>query len=703
MNSDQLSLKQAFSNWWKATTELIKSLLRAIPRRPILANPTLLFSLSVIVYLLVRVIGLSDFPIYFFTDEAVQTIIAADLVRDEFFGSDGVFLPTYFENAFLYNLSLSVYAQVLPLLLFGKSVFITRLTSVIIGMTGAIAVTLTLKRAYKLDHWWAGVLVFSAIPAWFLHSRTAFETAIFVAFMAWTLYFYLRYRQDNPRFLYASIAFGGLSFYSYRGGQLILIGFAAVVFVLDFRYHIKHRRTLLGGLLLALLFSVPYIRFQLVHRDETYFHLRMLDTFLLYDIPVQEKIARFFKNYLSGIDPRFWLEPGGRELVRHYMKGHGHISPIMAPFIIIGLGLSLINLEKPQHRTTLALALVAPLGAALAGVGITRVLVFIVPAALFATVGISAVASRISSEDPSRMYSGLIFAVLVFFNSFMLWDALTNGPTWFQDYGLNGMQYGARQVFGLTEELMKEDPERTIIVSPIWANGTDILMRFFIPDGSTAYMGNADGFLERERELNDEIVFVLTAEEYQRLKADPKVADIQVLDTIELPNGRTGFYVTTFSYSDQAKSIFAEEEHERSRPRTGTVEWKGQTIAISYPYLDMGDLSQIFDGDDFTLARTHSANPAVFSFTFEEPIALEAIRLTTGSMEMQLTVNLYQKGSSDPLKYEQTYLNLPDDPTVTLEFDEIVDDVLKLQIEILSLIPGDPFKIHIRELEWITP
>ena len=694
LDPEPSDMQTALSQWVKSTRVLLRMAFHPGSLHYVL------FGLSLITYLVIRLIGLREFPIYFFTDEAVQTVLAADLVRDGFHGYDGVFLPTYFENAWLFNLSLSVYAQVIPYILFGKSVFVTRATSVLIGMAGAAAVALILRDSFRSKHWWAGVLVFSAIPAWFLHSRTAFETVIFVALMAWMLYFYLRYRQDQPRFLYAAVLSGGLAFYSYRGGQLALIGFAVALFLIDIRYHFKHRRTVLGGLLLALIFTLPYLRFQLVHRDETYFHLRMLDTYWLYDLPLRAKLTRFVEIYLGGLDPRFWFAPEGRELNRHIMKGHGHISPLMAPFLVIGFGLSLLNLDKPHYRTTLALALFSPLGAALVGIGITRVLIFVLPVALLTTVGISALLTRLSKAHLERSIAWLTFSVLVFFNSYMLWDALTNGPTWFQDYGLGGMQYGARQVFHTAEEIMEEDPEHTVYISSTWSNGTDILMRFFIPDGSPAYIGNADGFLDQQMELNKDMIFILTAEEFQQLSASPKVTDIEILDSINLPNDRTGFYVTTFAYSNQAGRIFAEEQEERTIPRQGTTEWEGQTIKVSYPYLDMGGLHHIFDDDQFTLARVHSANPAMFTLTFEEPTSLSGISLITGSMDMQVSVDIQTESTPDPLHFEETYKDLPDDPTVTLSFEESIDGILEMRIEILSLIPGDPFKIHIRELNW---
>jgi len=51
-----------------------------------------------LVYLAVRLIGLATFPIYFFTDEAVQTVMAEDFVRDGLRNYNGELLPTYFNK-----------------------------------------------------------------------------------------------------------------------------------------------------------------------------------------------------------------------------------------------------------------------------------------------------------------------------------------------------------------------------------------------------------------------------------------------------------------------------------------------------------------------------------------------------------------------------------------------------------------------------
>ena len=151
--------------------------------------PGVLLALSLGVYLLVRLIGLADWPIYFFTDEAVQTVMAADFIKADLHNYDNEWMPTFFSNGPSFNLSsVSVYVQVLPYLLFGKSVYVTRLVSMLISALGALFVALSLKHGFNSTRPWLGILLLSSAPAWFLHSRTAFETVEMSAFFAGFLY-----------------------------------------------------------------------------------------------------------------------------------------------------------------------------------------------------------------------------------------------------------------------------------------------------------------------------------------------------------------------------------------------------------------------------------------------------------------------------------------------------------------------------------
>jgi len=182
-----------------------------------------LFGLSLLTYLSTRLIGLVNFPIYFFTDEAIQTVLASDFVRDHFHNYDGDFFPTFFVNGGQYNLGTSVYLQIIPYLLLGKSVWVTRGIAVLATLMAAISVSLALRSIFKVRYWWAGTLVLSVIPAWFLHSRTAFETGLMVSLYAVFLFFYLLYRNRSPRYLYAALVFGALVIYTYSPGQMVML------------------------------------------------------------------------------------------------------------------------------------------------------------------------------------------------------------------------------------------------------------------------------------------------------------------------------------------------------------------------------------------------------------------------------------------------------------------------------------------------
>jgi hypothetical protein len=86
------------------------------------------------------------------------------------------------------------------------------------------------------------------------------------------------------------------------------------------------------------------------------------------------------------------------------------------------------------------------------------VLVFVIPAVLLIALGLEMALGWLEklilntgkALNAAVVYKTLAVAlavVLCWANLAMLRDALVNGPTWFQDYGLGGMQYGARQLF----------------------------------------------------------------------------------------------------------------------------------------------------------------------------------------------------------------------------------------------------------------
>jgi hypothetical protein len=657
-----------------------------------------LFAASIVIYGLVRFLGLAEFPIYFFTDEAVQTVLASDLIRDGFKDHTGTLLPTFFENSSLYNLSVTVYMQVLPTLLFERSVFLTRSVSVVTTIFGAIGLALILKEIFHLRTWWPGILLLSMAPVWFLHSRTAFETVTMVSLYLWFLYFYMRYRTRDPSYLYVSLLFGGLTFYSYSPGQLIMVGSGLLLLISDAAYHWHHRRTAARGAALIVLMALPYLRFQLSHPGETYFHLRMLDSYWTHSVSFTEKAQTFLSNYALSLSPAYWYFPNGRDLIRHRMDGLGHILWITLPFALGGLWLSLRRWREARHRTVLVSLFVAPLGTSIVGIGVTRVLVFLVPATIYTALGLEWLLQRLRRKLPESPTDLAAFALLASINLFLLRAALVDGPTWFEDYGLYGMQYGARQVFTEVRQHVEANPEDEVLVSPTWTNGANVLALFFLPEAKSVELKNIDAYMDSQLELDEDALFVMTPDEYEKAVNSPKFTDPRVEKVLPYPNGEPGFYFARLHYVEEVERIFREEAEERRKLVVEEATIDGQRVTVEHTPFDLGTINDVFDQDAFTLARTHEINPARVNLVLPAPRVVNAIVITTGSMDIELEVRAYREADAEPVLYQATWSDLPPDPTVQLNLDRGPEYITRLELVIEHMEALDQTSIHLREI-----
>ena len=664
---------------------------------------TTLFGLSLLVYLSTRLIGLLDFPIYFFTDEAAQTVLAADLVRDNFRNEDKTFLPTYFKNGGQYNLSVSVYAQVLPYLLLGKSAFVTRLVSVLITLIAVLSVGLMLRDIFKIPYWWSGVLLLSVAPAWFLHSRTAFETAIFVSLYAATLYAYLLYRYRSPKYLYLTLVFAALAFYTYSPGQVVIAVTGVLLLFSDIRYHWENKKFVLRGLGLVVLLALPYIRFRITHPDAPTDHLRRLGSYWIQSFPFQEKFKHFWSEYIYGLSPGYWFIPNNRDLPRHMMKDYGHLLRATLPFAAVGLVLAIKKIRSSAYRTLLIALVAAPAGAALAEIGVTRALVFVIPATLLITIGLSKVFTWLEKLKLSRQALSIgLFVLLIGVNFGMLRDSLVNGLTWYSDYGLGGMQYGASSVFSKVQDTLKSSPGTEIVLSPSWANGTDMLARFFLSDPLPIDLGSIDGYLFQRLALDDNTLFIITPDEYEQAVSSGKFSMVRVEDTLAYPNGRTGFYFARLRYSDDINEIMAAERESRRQLIMAEVIIDGQAVQVQYPHMDMGEIEHIFDGDIYTLIRTLEANPLVLKLNFPEPRQMNGLTARVGGTPTRLTVRAYQKtanGDSEPVEFNDWAGDWPEPREMSIDFDAQVP-IDYLEIEVENSRDQEPAHVHLWEV-WL--
>ncbi len=652
------------------------------------------------IYAVTRLVALDAFPIYFFTDEAVQTVLASDFLRDHLHNYDHEFMPAFFENGAQYNLGLSVYLQVLPYLLLGKSIWITRGAAALTTLAAAFALAGIAKRALNLRFPWLAVLMLSITPAWFLHSRTAFETSLAVTCYAVFLYFYIEYRCRDPRYLYGAIVMAGLTFYSYASARLVIAVTALLLVVIDARYHWQQRKMLPLALGLVVLMALPFLRFLVNHPLETTWQMRLLGSYWISnDYSLMEKIGIYAGKYLKGLDPLYWYLPHDQDLPRHTMLGYGHLGKTMFPLGLLGVGLAVARFRQPAYRVLLVAVLAAPSGAAMVDLGITRALTMVIPMALLTAAAVSWLVEWLLARyrNLSPVVVGVpLFLLLAVWNFWMLGDALKNGPTWYNDYGLSGMQYGARQLFGEVKEYIQANPGVKLIVSPSWANGTDVIARFFFGDVPPFQMGNADGYYTEIKELDDQTVFVLTKEEYEAIPRN-KFEEVKVEKVLSLPDSRPGFYFLRLRYAPNIQEIMAAEVAARLKPVEGSILLDGLDVQVTYSRLDMATLAEVFDGKEGTLVRTDKINPFQLHLTFPDPRRVQQVRVMVGGVPTRVTVRAWEDQVAQPITISQDLEQEPNPRYAVLDFGRELR-ATEMQIEVLSVMDGPEAHVHVWEV-----
>jgi uncharacterized membrane protein len=592
--------------------------------------------------------------------------------------------------------------QVLPFLLFGKSVWVTRAVVALASLLAVFWMTGILRDIFRNPYWWSVPFLLAAIPLWFLYTRTAFEYAYLAIFYSGFIYYYLLYREGQPKYLYAALVCGALAFYSYSPGQIVMAVSGVLLFFSDLRCHLQNRRTAFTGLGVIALLALPLVRFVAGNPGDYTQRLIMYNSYLETNLTTLGKISRYLVNYLSGLNPFYWFFPNNHDLIRHRMAGYGFFPWLMLPFVLWGLYTLIRGFRESRNRVILAGLLAAPAGAALIDLTVHREISIILPLAVSALIGFNAAVAYFSRRRPLNP-AIISYALVVSLSAgslFMLVDALKNGKTWFHDYGLDGLQWGASQVFSAAEKYSIQHPDLTLAISPNWTFQADKLMRFFLPNQRTVIIGTADRFMDNYDDTINQFRFVLIPGDYQKARESGKFLEPVVEQVISFPDGNPGFYFVSLMYRDNAGELFRQDAIKHAMLETGRANILGVDIPVYHTRLDMGPIETIFDGDLDSVTRTSAVNPFVVEFAVPAGHPLRGLSFRLGSEEVKVTVTVDPADGSSPQIFTCEAGGSQGIKDVRVEFGKLID-AKKLKFEVLDVASAARSFVHIWEVQFL--
>jgi hypothetical protein len=241
-----------------------------------------------------------------------------------------------------------------------------------------------------------------------------------------------------------------------------------------------------------------------------------------------------------------------------------------------------------------------------------------------------------------------------------------------------------------------------VIFSPDWANGGDVLARFFLDDFLSIQVGSVRGHITEKLPLDDRTLFIMTPQEYDIVMQSEKLTDVDVERIVPYPDGNPGFYFVHLRYVDNVDEIFAEEKTARQALRETTVSIDGQEVKLRHSYLDSDlqdqSMALVFDNDSFTVAKTLESNPFILEMTFPEPRMLSGFSLAIGTANVQITLKCSTEEGVEPIVYRFEGRGTEDQPELSFDLPAPTQ-IQVLRVEVLDPFSPEQAKVHIWELK----
>lgn len=331
-----------------------------------------IYILLLIAVLTAHIHHLAETPSGIHLDEAsigYNAFLLAETGRDE----HGVLLPVYPESVGDYKNPVFVYTAALLLKICGVSEFSLRFVSFLFFITALALVLLLSDRLFQKNPTLRlfALVAFGSLPFFFTISRIAFEVISQLTFtvagllMIWMVFHDRKSTEGTMKAVLCGLILG-TSTYTYSTGRLLAFMNLALVFILYFDRENFRKLFAIASSFTASL--IPFFYFSISSPGALTSRFNSL-SYLADSIPVSEKAAIFFTNYITYFSTRFLIFNGDPNL-RH-STGFGGVVYISV-LLLSMIGLMRLLIQRKWTRFDfflLASLILSPVAASLTSEG----------------------------------------------------------------------------------------------------------------------------------------------------------------------------------------------------------------------------------------------------------------------------------------------------------------------------------------------
>lgn len=409
----------------------------------------LLLGASLLCYAFLMLYRLDQLPIYFACDEATHAVLARRLLHLGPQREAGwpLFFATYGE----YQLSASVHLQALFEWIFGPSIFTARIRNVVLSSVGLSAALCMLRRmGVQKGNLWIAPTVIAISPIWFLHTRSGFEAMLSMYALLAALVSAQRLLErpaPSRGALLACAALTWVACYAYAPAR----GWTALSLALLLATASARRSRKVLVLSTTALVFTPLITLAFVAPQIAFGRLLHV-TLPAGSHDLSSTLATVIVNAAQSLNPLYWFLPDrvtpfpSWEL--HVLPGRPLLPMWLLPFTVLG-AVRLVRLARRQcfARVVLCLPFIGLIPGVVSDPRPLRILPIGVAYLIFGMFGLTEMKEWVSARTRQGLADGVCVVALLCAAAAFFASTFYESMTSYRDYGFNGIQLGAQEVF----------------------------------------------------------------------------------------------------------------------------------------------------------------------------------------------------------------------------------------------------------------